>query len=154
MSDFDCFGSKNTSQYLNKIRKFRPVLSLEIRRAEADGGTRVLYLNQAQWKQIFFEIAIEYDIYKWFHMTNWKLWSWPLIYFLTLQSIIEDVCICNWKTRLNSRFFVHLQNSVFVRNNYNNLHWAQLSKHVVIITHFFILENFVVSKNECFVFPV
>jgi hypothetical protein len=64
VSDFDCFGSKNTSQYLNKIRKFRPVLSLEIRRAEADGGTRVLYLNQAQWKQIFFEIAIEYDIYK------------------------------------------------------------------------------------------
>ena len=55
---------KNTSQYLNKIMKFRPVLSLKIRRAEADGGTRVLYLNQAQWKQIFFEIAIEYDIYK------------------------------------------------------------------------------------------
>ena len=61
-------------------------------------------------------------------------------------------CICNWKTRLNSRFFVHLQKSVFVRNSYNKLHWAQLSKHVVIITHFFLLENFCSIKKWMFCF--
>ena len=42
------------------------MLSLEIKRVEADGGTRVLCTPESgtmQWRQNFYEIAIEFDIH-------------------------------------------------------------------------------------------